>query len=429
MFSIPSFILVAVLAGSGRQGPPLVEAYQDAAHYFLPPNIYDNLPPGLTVPPGGPIQPPVSDGNTNTNTVTPKANRAAGSLAPGPDASPTIDITTPALNSVYTPGTSLVLTWSNNGILFPDSWKPPQSLLDMIRNEPNFSNSPLLTEQDMTNLAKIKLEELKRTQLANTFKDSPIWLNSLRLVSWPVSASPSSPSSSVSISPSILTGPGYSLLNVSRLAISGGSSGQLTWTIPQDWNYEGEFEIHVPSLFMDNDHQQPAASQSFWILRDAATRASHPEYNTPLVLGPSSPFLKSGGTIMGGKSLDEQHRLKQTGSILGIAAMTLALILVGLVMLMGYYRRKWIAQQREQADEQATAALTDINGGGEDGPLTIMHGDDDAHSPTNLNLSSVALCGADKATEAAREEKEHALVSPSSAGALPLYEAQDSTNS
>ncbi|GJJ73837.1 hypothetical protein EMPS_06195 [Entomortierella parvispora] len=422
MLSTSSLILLAVLAGSNHQGSTTVEAYQDAAHYFLPPNIYDNLPPGLTVPPGGPIQPPTTNEKTDTNMVAPSTS----SLSPGPDASPTIDITAPALNTVYTPGTDLILTWSNNGILFPESWKPSQGLLDTIKGEPNFSNSPLLTEDDMTNLAKMKLEESKRTQLANTFKDSPIWLNSLRLVSWPASASSSSPSpSTVSVSPSILTGPGYSLLNVSRIAISGGSSGQLTWTIPQDWSYEGEFEIRVPSLFMDNDHEHPAKSRPFWILRDAATRASHPEYNTPLVLGPTFSSLISGEAIAGGKSLDEQHRLKQTGLILGTVAMMLAMILVGLVIMMGYYRRKWMAQLKEQAEEQANAAMTGGGGSGS-GPLAIMLGDEDAHSPTDLNLSSVALPCSAKATEAVCE-KENEVVSPSSAGALPLYEVQDST--
>jgi hypothetical protein len=116
------------------------------------------------------------------------------------------------LNAVYTPGSDLIMTWSHNGIEFPDDWTPQQGLLDTITNDPNFSHSPLLTKDDMTSLAKMKLEDLKRSQLVSIMNDSPIWLNSLRLVS---SRSPAtSPDATVvqkrqvSISPNILFDPG-----------------------------------------------------------------------------------------------------------------------------------------------------------------------------------------------------------------------------
>ncbi|KAG0051748.1 hypothetical protein BGZ83_003366 [Gryganskiella cystojenkinii] len=443
---------------SESQGPVLVKASQDAAHYFLPSNIYDNLPPGVTPPPAGRIAPPPAETDTDTaavlsttpseNKVDPRTGRIIiPPLSPGPDATPTIDIPTPTLNTVFTPGSSLVLTWTNNGIVFPENWKPPQSLMDLIKSAPNFSNSPLLTEEDMTNLAKIKLEELKRAQLANTFKDSPLWLNSLRIVSWPLgSSSSTNPSSStVSISPSILTDPGYSLLNVSRIAISGGSSGQLIWTIPEDWNFEGEFEIRVPSLFMDNAHQRPAKSHSFWILRDAATRALHPEYNTPLVLGPSSTTSKT-GTIGGsgnGGSLETEalHRQqKEMGIFLGVGAMLLAFVLLGLGVMMGRYRRKWAARQRKRQEQQQgqltggdlSAAAMVREREPVSGPLAMMNGDDDAQPTEDLNLSSVTLGFVEQQSSAfgskADPAKEHeSLDSPSYSTTLPLYEAREST--
>ncbi|KAI7815939.1 hypothetical protein BC939DRAFT_482442 [Gamsiella multidivaricata] len=230
MAPVYSLILLAtLLAGSGQRQrfPALAHASQKPADYFLPPNIYDNLPSGIQTPVAIPAAPSPTSAGTNqrpadyflpTNIYdnlppglqTPAAVANAlpasstlpepriddggtkdGSIsAPsGPDDPPTIKITTPLTNALYTPGSNLVMTWTNNPITFPGTWIAPQSLIGMITNDPSFSHSPLLTEGDMNNLAKMKLESMKHTQMASAMKDSPIFLSTLRLVSWPLTSS------------------------------------------------------------------------------------------------------------------------------------------------------------------------------------------------------------------------------------------------
>jgi len=325
MVALHGLALLAILAGSSqRHGyPALAQAYQDAAHYYLPSNIYDNLPPGIETPAGGVPQPSQASSPAQLRS----SQRSADKLLPGPDDTPRIDVTTPLFNAVYTPSSDLIMTWTHNGIEFPNNWTPQQSLLDMITN---FSHSPLLTKDDMTNLAKMKLEDLKRSQLASIMKDSPIWLHCLRLVSEP---SDVAGKGQVPIQPNILFDPGYDLQKVSRMVtVGGGAGGQLTWTIPVDWPYEGEFEIRIPSLPCSNQtvagKDVGTKSYTFWILRDDATRKANPEY-TP----------SSANDIQSAEKDANRHRALSI--FLGVSAMILALILLRLGFMIGIYRRRW----------------------------------------------------------------------------------------
>ncbi|KAG0213453.1 hypothetical protein BGX31_001264 [Mortierella sp. GBA43] len=397
----------------------MAKPYQDAAHYYLPSNIYDNLPSGVETPAAvTPIPSPAP-----TLPQSRSFQRNSTSPPPGPDDPPSIDISTPLLNAVYTPGSDLIMTWSHNGIEFPDDWTPQQGLLDTITNDPNFSHSPLLTKNDMTNLAKMKLEDLKRSQLVSIMNDSPIWLNSLRLVS---SRSPAtSPGANVvqkrevSISPNILFDPGYNLQGVSKAAIvGGGSGGQLTWTIPADWEYEGEFEIRIPSLSSSNqdktnDKDAGTRSSTFWILRDDATRKTNPQFVQPPTEGMFSPEGSSRG-----------HRALNI--FLSVSAMILALVLLGLGFVIGVYRRKRAATATGNppcpfptSSVRTRGAFHSSVNVSSFSPSTLMTkgigswfqggqihrqkhetdllervpGDEDAHSPTSLCLSESTLSG------------------------------------
>ncbi|KAF9361675.1 hypothetical protein BGX34_006995 [Mortierella sp. NVP85] len=326
MVSLHGLALLAILAGSSqRHGyPALAQAYQDAAHYYLPSNIYDNLPPGIETPAGGVPQPSQVPSPAQLRS----SQRSTDKLLPGPDDTPRIDVTTPLFNAVYTPSSDLIMTWTHNGIEFPNNWTPQESLLDMITNNPNFSHSPLLTKDDMTNLAKIKLEDLKRGQLASIMKDSPIWLHCLRLVS---ESSDVAGKGQFPIQPKILFDPGYDLQKVSRMVmVGGGAGGQLTWTIPVAWPYEGEFEIRIPSLPSSNQtvvgKDMGTKSYTFWILRDDATRKANPVY-TPSSVNDMQPAEK------------DANRHRALSIFLSVSAMILALILLGLGFMIGIYRR------------------------------------------------------------------------------------------
>ncbi|KAG0205512.1 hypothetical protein BGX28_002948 [Mortierella sp. GBA30] len=361
----------------------LVQAYQDPAHYFLPANIYDNLPPGVETPIArGPLPP-------QPTVLTRSADRGGSDdLSPGPDSPPTIEITNPLLNAVYVPGSNLFMTWANNGIHFPENWTPPKEILDLITNDPNFSHSPLLTTEDMKNLAEMKLEELKRAQLTKLLKESPIYLHSLRLVSWPLQSF--SDISTVNagygggttikpavFSPNILNDPGYNLANVSQMTLLGGAGGQMTWLIPEDWAYEGEFEIRIPSVgsgtgtsstsssgtaittAVTNKDSMYAKSRPFWILRDSAMRAKAPQYNLPsmdqqqrAVALESFPFSDANEKQRWHER--EMHRQRDMGIFLGVAAMLLAFVLVGIGTAIGIYRRKWVKDQQQQHQQNLT---------------------------------------------------------------------------
>ncbi|KAG0327376.1 hypothetical protein BGZ99_007706 [Dissophora globulifera] len=492
--------LLALVSGSSlRQGGRaflggfgLVQATQDSAHYFLPPNIYDNLPPGLTTP----LAP----------VPTPPPSAVSNRIASGPDDPLTIEVTTPLLNAIFTPGSEVVMTWTNNdAVSFPEGWTAPQSVLDMITNDANFSHNPLLTQDDMINLAKIKVIDLKRAALTSALKDSPIWLQSLRLLSWPLS--PSSLASDnnndggidkndsnasenydsnhtvtestsqqqqtvFSISPNVLSDPGYSLQNVSRMMILGTAGGQITWTIPEDWEYEGEFEVRIPSAASSLNGDGGAKSRSFWILRDVATRTNNPQYNLPSM--EQQQRLATGATDRFSHERSVQ-RQRDMGIFLGVSAMMLAFILVGLGFMIGIYRRRWATRSASSSasppasfdsdgyhrhhhlesslatDSLITSSATSsLSAGQMKQPAGQQHqherygcntfdysqGDDDAHSPTDLNLSDetisekVTAAGGTKIAnmEWAQQQRvgEMSALSPVD---LPLYEAEDSSSS
>ncbi|KAF8975011.1 hypothetical protein BGZ46_009518 [Entomortierella lignicola] len=459
-----SLLLLAILAGSGWQHGPqaLVQAYQDSEHYFLPANIYDNLPSGVQTPIAAPTLPPSS----------PVARASdSRSSASGPDSSPSIEITTPLLNSIYTPGSELVMTWTNNDITFPENWTPQQSILDMVTNDLNFSNSPLLTKEDMTSLAKIKLVDLRHAQLSTILKDSPISLHSLRLVSWPLQSQSSATNNNITesqqqqqqqapyhISPSMLNHPGFTIQNISHFTMTS-EGGQLTWMIPTDWEYEGEFEIKTSSLsgsgsstngdsvVSEVSTQAGSKSHSFWILRDAETRTRSPQYNLP------SMDQQQRALLPGWRGGDSQ-RQRDLGVFLGIAAMMLAFVLIGLGIIVGIYRRRWAAQASSSTlsspseSEPLTADANSLSYSPSSSsstrsarllardlcqeqhvdPFVISNGDEDAHSPIDLNLSDTTLAGieAEKISEKAMTGKGYISVDCSFVD-LPLYEAQDSS--
>ncbi|KAF9575105.1 hypothetical protein EC968_004330 [Mortierella alpina] len=537
-----TLVLLTVLAGSviPQHDPQvgLAHAYQDAAHYFLPANIYDNLPPG--------VQPPLERGPLPPQpAVVPNSN----AVSPGPDSPPSVDITNPLLNSVYVPGSSIFMTWSNNGIQFPDDWQPPQPLLDLITNDPSFSHSPLLTKDDMRNLAEMKLEELRRAQLATLLKDSPIYLHSLRLVSWPLkeqqlSPATTTPTDSAAFSPDILNNPGYNLVNVSKMNLLGGAGGQMTWTIPEAWSYEGEFEIRIPAVGSgtgsDSSNSisgaadsapslQYAKSHPFWILRDSAVRTNAPQYTLPSMDQQQRTLLSE--TLENANAVwreRETRRHRDMGIFLGVAAMLLAFVVVGLGAMVAVYRRRWAKDQQYRQQQRSFGTPSDSSRGNslstttstttttttatattattnsaESGTMTMgsslygdgslartatsssysqytssslntfarraidsdqekligyypFHqehslnlelGDEDAHSPVDLNLSeetldcagfshSVAVAAvegselSEKTVEAEKVDDAERLVSPaeSSQTVLPLYETSDSTS-
>ncbi|KAF9905379.1 hypothetical protein EC991_001674 [Linnemannia zychae] len=385
----------------------LVHAAQDAAHYALPPNIYDNIPAGLVTPssfktyptPAPAAVPVVSqrDDSTNNNFLPP------GSIAP-PSPPPTtstmgpagFDITTPLLNSVYTPGSALMMTWSNRETLFPDTWTPPQAILDLITRDPNFSGSPLLTDEDMRNLAKIKVQDLMESQLTSVIKDSQrVLLRSLRLVSWPLGDGDASTAATTAsdgaatttvLSPKILSDPGFNLLNTlnnslsGRLSMLGSSGGALMWSVPADWEYEGEFELEIPlpaSSGILGQHK----SRSFWILRDAVTRQLNPQFNLPSMDQQQQALGGAGG---GAKSKEEIQRQRDVGVFLGVAAMMSAFVLVGLGVVVGMYRRKWAAA--------ANATTSTTLPGSAGGSLTS------SRRNSYMHLESAAACCAGPST-------------------------------
>ncbi|KAF9133007.1 hypothetical protein BGW39_010797 [Mortierella sp. 14UC] len=391
----------------------LVHATQDAAHYALPPNIYDNIPAGLvtpssfkTYPTPAPAGPSLSQ--RDESTIVNNVFLPAGSIAPPTPPSsiststtgPTgFDITTPLLNSIYTPGSALMMTWSNRETLFPDTWTPPQAVLDLITGDANFSGSPLLTEEDMRNLAKSKVQDLKAAQLANVIKDSQrVLLRSLRLVSWPLrvdgdpsvaaaggdgAAQAAATTTTTTLSPKLLSDPGFNLLNTlnnslsGRLSILGSSGGALMWTIPADWEYEGEFEIEIP-LPVSSGILGQHKSRSFWILRDAITRQLNPQFNLPSFDQQQQTLFEAVG---GGKSRGESQRQRDMGVFLGVAAMMSAFVLVGMGVVVGMYRRKWAAAA------VATTSTT-LPGGGAGGPGSLPSSRRNSH----MHLESAAPC-------------------------------------
>lgn len=396
MVRLQNVLILSLLVGSGHH--QLVQATQDTAHYFLPDNIYDNLPPGIQVPEGA--------RKNQEAPFTPVETVARSDSSPvpyGPDDPPSIDISAPLLNSIYTPGSSMIMAWIDAAITFPANWVPPNGLMDTITQDPNFSHSPLLTDDDMVNLAKIKLEEMRRLQISNILKDSPMWLHHLRLVS---------PTISATAPPYILSDQGFSLVNASRLNLSNSTGGELMWRIPEDWNHEGEFEIVIPSIsgihLNDGTSYTSAKSPSFWILRDAATREQYPSYSSDA----QRPIL--------GSSSDSIQKKKQLGLFLGVAAMMSVVILVGLGMMVSMYRKKWAVQQQQQHQMEQQASMTrrssTLSSSSSSGdispprsacdygvnpfltcseilaqqrvnPLDLTQGDEDAHSPTDLSLN------------------------------------------
>ncbi|KAG0027026.1 hypothetical protein BGZ81_005923 [Podila clonocystis] len=395
MVRLQNVLILSLLVGSGHHH--IVQATQDPANYFLPNNIYDNLPPGVQVPEG-------AKKNQGASSPVETVARSINPQQPpyGPNDAPSIDISAPLLNSIHTPGSAMVMAWTNVAVTFPDNWVPPKALMDSITQDPNFSHSPLLTEADMKNLAKIKLEEMRRLQTSNIFKDSPVWLRHLRLVSHTIPAT---------APPFVLSDHGFSLVNASRRNLENGSGGELMWRIPEDWNHEGEFEIVVPSVsgihLNDGTSYTGAKSPSFWILRDAATREQYPSYSRDA----QRPYPGLSG------SSDTIQKQKQLGVFLGVAAMMSAFILVGLGVMISLYRKKWAAQRQEQQLEQQQVSLTrrsstissspgnispsrlaceygvnpfltrsEILTQQSGNPLDLTQGDEDAHSPTDLSL-------------------------------------------
>ncbi|KAF9272520.1 hypothetical protein BGZ88_004701 [Linnemannia elongata] len=384
MTPLNTLLLLAALATSARHSNKnnllaLVQAspYQDAAHYALPPNIYDNIPPGLTTPTSFRTYPTPAPAP-----ASPVEQRDAPSSPPpaGTESGPTgFDITAPLVNSIYTPGSGLIMTWSNNEVVFQDSWVPPQAILDLITHDANFSNSPLLTKEDMRNLAKMKVQDLRATQQANAIKDSPVLLKSLRLLSWPLSdgdgngeghgavttttttettAMTTLTKTMSGLSAKILSEPGFNLLSSTnnnsspaRLTILGTSGGALLWTIPADWEYEGEFEIEIATTEGTPGRH---TSRTFWILRDAVTRQLNPQYNLPSMDQQQQALLDAKGAA---RTRADIQRQKDMGVFLGVAAMMAAVVLVGLGVVVGMYRRKWAAQEAAAVTNRGCGSL------------------------------------------------------------------------
>ncbi|KAF9434345.1 hypothetical protein BGZ76_008160 [Entomortierella beljakovae] len=484
MVATHSLLLLVILTGYGQQhGITLAQAYQDSEHYYLPPNIYDNLPPGVNTPIAGPIMPTPTSAQ-----VVPRSSASIDSIPAliGPDDTLTVDIKTPLLNSFYTPGSDLVVSWTNKDITFPDNWVPSQSLLDTITKDPNFSNSPVLTKDDLTNLAKIKLVDLKRAQLNTILKDSPVLLRGLRLVSWPLqssmappttgnqegkSSSPfpsslSNPSTSYILSPSILSDPGFTLQNISQFNLSSINGGQLTWKIPEDWEYEGEFEIRIPSLTgngdstnkdvvdgtvkdSDNnnnnqDYRGEASSFSFWIMRDLATRIANPQYNLPSM---DQQQQHVASIWWHGRDIQRQ---KDVGVFLGVATMMVSFILIGLGAVIAIYRRRWVAEAASTVSPSGNLESDPLNNDASHlynnpsrtenpyddrsfDPFVLTNGDEDAHSPTDLHHSEIAARRGSEGSVLSekamggRDCKEQYSPIDSSFVELPLYKAQESS--
>lgn len=448
MTPVNTFLLIAVLASSTQHARSkhfaLVQAAsQDAAHYALPPNIYDNIPAGLTTPTSFRTYPTV--------TPTTLVGQPDASALAATDGGPTgFDITAPLLNGIYTPGSGLMMTWSNREVTSLDSWVAPQAIIDLITHDGNFSNSPLLTKEDMRNLAKMKVQDLRATQQANMMKDSVFLLKSLRLLSWPLldnNGSDETTTTTMGLSAKILSDPGFNVLNSvnnstpARLTILGSSGGALLWTIPADWEYEGEFQIEV-STAAGTPGQH--TTRSFWILRDAVTRQLNPQYNLPSMAQQQQAIFEA--TKVGGQTKAEIQRHRDMGVFLGVAAMMSAFVLVGLGVVVGMYRRKWAVQEavatasrgsgslpssRRSSSSNLESATTPIAAacctGTSDGSikrtlslpsaarsqyleytssssgiltrkkqqslLDPLQGDEDAHSPKDLNLSEETLRG------------------------------------
>ncbi|KAG0004716.1 hypothetical protein BGZ80_010088 [Entomortierella chlamydospora] len=451
MVATHSLLLLAILAGSSQQNGlrALAQAYQDSEHYVLPANIYDNLPPGLQTPVAAPT---IAAPSPTTLAVT-KVSGIVPSV-PGPDDTMSLEILTPLLNSIYTPGTGLVVSWTNDEVSFPENWAPEQSILDMITKAPNFSNSSLLTKEDMTNLAKAKLIGLRRAQLLSVLKESSVRLHSLRLLSWPLIPPVTGDDGKAStnshyISPSILSDPGLPILNFSQIGMLGGAGGQMTWMIPEDWEYEGEFEIRIPSPSGMNGSAAVSAgsawggakSHGFWILRDLATRTSHPQYNIP-------PMDQQQRVMSGWRGGDSQGQ-KVLGVFFGIATVMLAFVLIGLGGMIGVYYHKWVAQVASSPESEPLTIDNNLpsyspSSGlaknlhqmqGVD-PFVIATGDEDAHSPTDLkdlNVSDRAIGGIEAAAMsekamAGKDCRERYNPVDRSFVDLPLYEAWESTS-
>ncbi|KAG9071169.1 hypothetical protein KI688_008714 [Linnemannia hyalina] len=364
-----ALLLLAVLATSAQHSNKnnifsLVQAspYQDAAHYALPPNIYDNIPPGLTTPSSFRTYPTPTPAPAP---ASPIEQRDAASFLPHPtgtESGPTgFDITAPLVNNIYTPGSGLIMTWSNREVVLPDSWVPPQAILDLITHEANFSNSPLLTKADMRNLAMMKMQDLRAAQQANAIKDSPVLLKNLRLLSWPLfdntNETTTTTAATTGLSAKILSDPGFNLLNnvnkssSARLTILGTSGGALLWTIPADWAYEGEFEIEISTAPGTPGRH---TSNSFWILRDAVTRQLNQQYNLPSMDQQQQSYLDAKGAE---RTKADIQRQRDMGVFLGVAAMMSAVVLVGLGVVVGMYRRKWAAQEVAAAANRGSGSL------------------------------------------------------------------------
>ncbi|KAF8928786.1 hypothetical protein BGZ47_001440 [Haplosporangium gracile] len=370
MTPVNILLLLAVLAGSAQhtnyKHGGLVQAspYQDAAHYALPPNIYDNIPAGLITPISFRTYPtPISFRTYPTPVSAPAPSveqRDIPSSPAGTEGPIGFDITTPQLNSIYTPGSGLTMTWSNREITFPNSWVAPQVIMDLITQDANFSNSPLLTKEDMRNLAKIKVQDLRAFQQANAIKDSPILLKSLRLLSWPLSdndESTTTTTTTIGLSAKILSSPGFNLLDSvnnssARLTILGSSGGVLLWTIPANWEYEGEFEIEISTA---DGTPGRHTSRSFWILRDVVTRQLNPQYNLPSMDQQQQSLLESKSAA---RTKADIHRRKDMGVFLGVAAMMSAFVLVGLGFVIGMYRRKWAVQDAAASAGSGAGSLS-----------------------------------------------------------------------
>ncbi|KAF9173262.1 hypothetical protein BGX21_010734 [Mortierella sp. AD011] len=451
MVATHSLLLLAILAGSSQQNGlrALAQAYQDSERYVLPANIYDNLPPGLQTP----VTAPTITAPSPTTLAATKVSGIVPSV-PGPNDTMPLEILTPLLNSVYMPSTGLVMSWTNNEVSFPENWTPEQSIVDMITKAPNFSNSALLTKQDMTNLAKTKLIELRRAQLLSILKDSSVRLHSLRLLSWPLALPVTGNDGKTSInshyvSPNILSDPGLPILNFSQIGMLGGAGGQMTWMIPEDWEYEGEFEIRIPpplgmnrsTVVSQGRAWGGAKSQSFWILRDVATRMSFPQYNI-------LPMDQQQRTMPGWCEGDSQGQ-KILGVFFGIVIVMLAFVLIGLGAMIGANYHKLVTQVASSTSSESEPLTIDNNSPSyspssgltknlhqmqDVDPFVIATGDEDAHSPTNLkslNVSDTAIRGIEAAvmsekTMAAKNCQEQYSPVEYSFVDLPLYEARGS---
>ncbi|KAF9580341.1 hypothetical protein BGW38_003053 [Lunasporangiospora selenospora] len=253
-------------------------------------------------------------------------------------------------------------------------------------------------------LAQAKLETLKQRQLDVMVKESSVHLHSLRLVSWASTLNPTrathphADDTSVLAtvpSPEILSGPGHNLAGAAKLSsIQGGAAGTLTWTIPEDWAYEGEFEIFIPTVAGSGSSSGTGSpvhnsgtgspqdrnddgngngivsggggtrSQTFWILRDVDTRKHAPQYRLfPMVDSPlGHPHLHHGHTHRGGTM-----RWRDAGIFYGVAAMMLTLVLIGLGVILALLclrRRRLYSNIGSQSQSQG---LTRILQGGRSG--------------------------------------------------------------